>query len=419
MTLSDKLLTLNQPALPQIKTGSNDTIAEFWDDFVAPLLPPKQAVIDMYNLLLRYVDDPEAVFVIRNYANTVGDKKNYISLRRGFFTKGGSYNYFFTDNFFAAYFYKMAFDGYVPNYNDFKEAMISREFPARFGPFDSKFERPKAAYSIDGKKGKNPGFTDAGYKISHIIDNGEGYLINGQVMSITQWCNKYGFDRGDYQDYVPHTDSYGSFYARDKIAPEQARDILKAQFLRLACPLNHVLTPKIGRNRCHILGQGVIARQNDIGEMTEFQLYAMEQMEILYGSVYNDYLSRLMLATPKNKPMNNPGATYIGIRYGNKIGASTNTGKARNPQKKQSTTSHQRSSVPITFSGMNKNQFQKAFIIKKSALLEITFDDGHIETKTWTCSRFTNHSNVAGNIRSKGWYKKRKNHIVKIECIII
>lgn len=330
VSLSNKLQTLNNPALPQLKTGSDDTIAEFWDDFVAPLLPPKQAVIGMYQLLLRYVEDedPRITYVIRNFANTQGGKKNYITLRRGFLTKTDSYSYFFTDNFFAAYFYKMALDGYVPDYNEFKEAMISREFPARFGPFDSEFERPKAAYSIDGKKGKNPGFTDAGYKISHIIDSGDGYLIDGKTMSVTDWCDKYGFDRGDYADYVQNTDTYGSFCARIKSdAQPTARDVLKAQFLRLACPLNHVLTPKVGKNRCHVLGQGVQAKQNDIGEMAEFQQYAMEQMKIIYGSVYDDYLSRLMLAAPSVPPVANPGATYIGIRYGYKIGAKAKANK--------------------------------------------------------------------------------------------
>lgn len=344
MSLSTKLLTLNVPALPKIKTGNDDTIAEFWNDFVVPLLPPKQAVIDMYRLLLRYVEDedPRITYAIRNFANTQGGKKNYITLRRGFLTLSDSYRYFFTDNFFAAYFYKMALDGYVPNYNEFKEAMLSREFPARFGPFDKKYEWKKAAYSIDGKKGKNPGFADAGYKLSHIIDSGKGYLINGKTMSVTDWCEEYGFDRGDYDKYALRKDSYGSFYARiDPNAPGEARDVLKAQFLRLACPLNHVLTPKVGKNRCHVLGQGVHAKLNDIGEMEEFQLYAMAQMKAMYGNVYDDYLSQLMLASPQGNAASNLGSTYIGIRYGYKIGASASK-KQSSAQNKSS----QRSSNP-------------------------------------------------------------------------
>ena len=335
--LIDKLKTLNKPKIDVIKDGRDNTIKEFWKHFVEPCLPKKDVVIGIYHMLLKYINDPDAVFVIRNYNNTEKGKKNYISLRRGFFTQTNEYSYFFTDNFFAAYFYKLALDEYVPDYHEFKEAMISREFPARFGPCDSKYEKVKAAYSIDGKKGKNPGFADSGYKISHIIDSGMDYLINGKSMNESEWCKLYDITRGEYDDYLPRSDKYGSFYSRVIVnAPKQAIDVLKAHFLRLACPLNYILTPKSGKNRCHTFAPDIKVKNNDVGEMLELQQYAQEQFRKRYGSEYDDYLSKLMLSTQTK--IANPGDKYIGISYGmnvKKVGSSSKPAKSKKKSKRR------------------------------------------------------------------------------------
>ncbi len=319
MNLVDKLKSISTPAIPTINNGKDDTVADFWKNFIAPLLPDKNTVIGIYNMLLRYLDDPDAVFVVRNYSQPEGGKKNYITLRRGFYTETDDYKYFFTDNFFAAYFCKLAIDGFVPVYDEFKEAMVSRSFPARFGPFDKNYERPKAAYSIDGSNGKDPGFGKAGYKISHVIDSGMGYFINGKSMRITQWSNLYGFSRGDYNDYQLKNDKYGNYYVRTGVpSVPAAKEVLKAQFLRLACPLNYILTPKAGVKRCHSFAPGVCVAKNDVGEMPELRQYAVEQLKKIYGPIYDDYLDRLMLA-PQPK-ISNPGDTYIGISYGLGVG---------------------------------------------------------------------------------------------------
>ena len=206
----------------------------------------------------------------------------------------------------------MAMDGYVPDYDEFKQAMISREFPARFGRYDSKYERVKAAYSIDGKKGRDPLFTKNGYKIAHIINAGKDFLIEGKTMTIQQICEIY-YPRGKYEDWIIDNDKYGKFYVRylDNIN-SKGKEILKAHFLRFACPLNYILTPGQRHHETKIKVYG-----NDIAESPALQQYAMEQFKIIYGKLYDEYLSKLMISSLPH--IDNPGNVVIGIDYGYNI----------------------------------------------------------------------------------------------------
>lgn len=42
MTLIDKLSSIDSPSLTPLKSGSDKTIGDFWNDFVVPLLPDKK-----------------------------------------------------------------------------------------------------------------------------------------------------------------------------------------------------------------------------------------------------------------------------------------------------------------------------------------------------------------------------------------
>ncbi len=284
------------------------TIEEFWGAFVVPHLP-KADEIDAYKawyaLLKRYCEDQDAVYAVRCFSNTIGGAKNYKTLRRGFYTKTDQrYSFFYTDNYFAAYFLKMAMDGFVPEYKDFKECMLSRKFPARFGPHDTEYEKPKAAYAINGK---DPGFAGNGYKIAHIIDAGKNYDVHGKETGLAEICKTY-FPRGEYSAWELEKDSYGECYVRHLSGlDDEAREILKAHFLRFACPFNYVLTPKPS---CHICHKNAVG---DIAEHPAFQQYAKEQFCELFGDEYKDYLGSLKIF--KTPSVSNPGDFQIDIEY--------------------------------------------------------------------------------------------------------
>lgn len=314
--------------------GSATTIADFWDSFVEPRLPNPQIVIELYNLLCQYVDDADAVFAIRCYGNWESDKaKDDYTLRRGFYNltdKG--YSFFYTDNFYAAYFAKMAVDSYVPVYQEFKKHMISREFPARFGR-STQAERDRMAYSIDGKKGKDPGFARNGYKIAHVIDSGKGIydLAGNHLLTIGDICGAY-CARGNYNAWTVHKDVFGDFFARDLAIDSSAKAFLIAHFLRFVCPMNYIFTP--GKNN-HILG--VKVRMNDIAESEELQQYAMLKFHERFGTVYEDYLSRLLLPPAfelSNLPsINHLANKVINIQYGKNMKKTTPKNSTHVPSK--------------------------------------------------------------------------------------
>lgn len=283
MNLQEKISSINKPNIKSIKPGSAGTIGEFWDKLIRPNLVDKKIVEGWWKLLKRYVEDKNCVFAIRTFGNGKDWNRD---LRRGFFNITNSdYNFFYTDNFFTAYFCKMALDGFVPAYDEFKEMMASRKFPARFGP-SCESERERAAYTI---KGKDPGIGQAGYKISHIIDSGNG-IWNGRCFwKVSEICEKF-FPRGEYDDWTIHEDKYGKFYARDIQVKPEAKDLIKAVFLRMTCPLNYVLTPK---KALHSTGENV--KGNDIGESKQLQQYAMFKFHEMYGEMYTDFLNEINL----------------------------------------------------------------------------------------------------------------------------
>lgn len=241
------------------------------------------------------------VFAIRNYNSWSNAKHDNEELRRGFYTivDNADYSFFYTDNYFAAYFAKMAIDNYVPEYDEFKEMMKNREFPARFGR-STKEERNKMTYIINGK---DPGFLKKGYKISHIIDVGDNYWIDNKKETIGTICDELlYYPRGEYTDW----NKENGYYVRhlDKV-DEKAKDILIAHFLRFVHPFNYILTPKKEYQKKS--DKKVKIPKNDIGEYDRFQEYAKNKFIEIYGNEYKDYLKML-----KYKPQS-LGEIYIDI----------------------------------------------------------------------------------------------------------
>jgi hypothetical protein len=306
MTLQEKLDTIREPRISEIEVGASETIAEFWDAFVAPKLIPAEYVQEWWDLLKRYIEEPDALFAIRTFGNGRDWDRD---LRRGFYNivTNDTYRFFYTDNFFTAYFFKMAYDHYIPTYEDFKETMISRKFPARFGR-SQRSERDKAAISLAGK---DPYIANAGYKISHIMNAGADIWDGERLAKISDICEDY-FPRDEYEDWTLHEDSSGSFYARDIEVDEHGKELLKAHFLRLTCPMNFILTPKrnLQQLRVHV-------RLNDIGESDQLQKYAMKKFHEIYGSMYEEFLSKI--AMKPNFDINaiaSTGDFEVGIQYG-------------------------------------------------------------------------------------------------------
>jgi hypothetical protein len=63
------------------------------------------------------------------------------------------------------------------------------------------------------------------------------------------------------------------------------------------------------------------------------------------------------------------------------------------------------SRLPITLDPSDPFLFKQELLISKKAEIETTYSDGKVERKPWNASRFTDSSNVYGNLRSRPEYR--------------
>lgn len=105
MSLTEKLSTIALPRLRPLGSGEIQTMEEYWNTFVEPFLPDDDVMERWHRVLMEYIASPNATFALRAYFSA-SKKEQYHSLRRGFLTHTNEgYSFFFTDNFFAAYFH--------------------------------------------------------------------------------------------------------------------------------------------------------------------------------------------------------------------------------------------------------------------------------------------------------------------------
>ena len=301
MKLIDKLNNINKLKIKALESGSCKTMEEFWNEFIVPLLPDEDIVRKWNELLISYVRLPDAVYAIRAFGSwNVGCREieKDDELRRGFLTQPSNvkYEYFFTDNFYAAYFAKMAMDGYCPTLDEFYWLMKERMFPARYGR-SCKLERKKAVYSLNGK---DPGFGKAGYKIAHIVNAGKSFNVNGNQLNITELSKYFNFNRGKYSDW--HYDTKQQIYVRNLPISEEAKDVLIAHFLRFVNPLNYFLVPKArssykGKYKIYNEFLNVLKGKEgyDIAEYKPLLSFVHHKFKSIYGQCYEEYLKLIML----------------------------------------------------------------------------------------------------------------------------
>lgn len=336
MTLLEKLNTINVPRVTPLQDGKALTAEEFWDSFIVQNLPEKDVVLKWHKVLMEYVNRPDAMFAIRGYNTAPRD--NYDSLRRGFLTRtNAGYSFFYTDNFHAAYFLKMALDGYVPTVDEMVATYNSRRFPARFGR-DTSNERAMMAMP----RGVDPGIQTAGYKIAHILNVGKDYYLHGQSIPLSRIIQEY-FDGGERNDWKWHTDITGSFFLREcKVCPD-ARKYLVAEYLRFVHPFNYFLTPK---KNC-----AISPVSSDIAEYQPLVDFVQAKYAALYGDAYREFLSLVM--SEKSTPVPVCGSTIIDLKYRlNSTGAPVSQIKPRRVPPMQAAQSQNRTvpSSPVQLS---------------------------------------------------------------------
>ena len=297
MTLDEKILTIDYPSIASIKgvgllpTGAADTIENFFQEFIEPRLPDVNIVKRWHRLLMEYTEEKnwaDLSCCIR-FGNSGGKKKSsegevgYYKLRRGWLTKNTSDNfeYFFADNAFPAFVYKMALDKFCPeSVDEFREAFRRHKFPYGFGFMIDNTVNEYKGVTID--VAKNPGFL-GNYKLSHIFDAGEFFEIGGKKYGDAGLTSKY-YPIGHSNDYLKHSDRVRRMFIDD-----EAKRVIVAKFLRFAHPFNYFLTPTKKHHIC-----GVPVYKKDIGEDLRMVSYVRGYLKATYPEEYKEFLERIM-----------------------------------------------------------------------------------------------------------------------------
>ena len=346
--------TQNDILYSRWKTRYAETIGGFYADFIKPRLPKPEVIREWNDMLIKYSKMPGAVFPIRGGYSHNEDKSKE-KLRRGWLVRvnGGVFSYTFTDNYFPAYIYKMALDGFCPTPETFFEFMTKfveekdiswlttlndelrgkgkdekhiknifdinegkeRRFlkmPISYGRISST-ELEKNVY-INTAPAPTCPLGDCGYKHAHVFGVRGEYKIDSDTTKQWEEINDK-VALGNDSDYTWKDDINN--YAWDRTVDseketEELRKIVVAHFLRLCDPLNHFLSPKQGCNK--------FTEENgdyslDIGEYKNLLLYIMflREQEFAKDDVYKNF--RKTALVPESSKSADCSADIIRIVY--------------------------------------------------------------------------------------------------------
>ena len=288
----DKITEKYCPCLTT-KVHKSEYLKDFYSDCVKNTLPDVEVVMAWHKLLKDYIKDPDAVFFIRRYASSKDkvsseDKKSW-DIRRGFLTVYNNIKLVYVDNYFAQYFYAMAINKFVPEYDDFKQFVLNREIP--YGHRDDSKERPHQAY----KKGDNYPLNKNGWKLSHVFSANQNDY-NFDYRSVVNDL----FPKGEYDQFVKHDSSDYPYRKIDEDVSDDNIKRIKAHFLRVVHPINYFLTP-MGKNQSSCLGI------KDIGEDPYMIAYMKDILKKRYKDIFPEYLDMIMART---------NGTPLGLKYG-------------------------------------------------------------------------------------------------------
>ena len=294
MTLEEKIRTIDIPAIADtpnigaLPAGSADTIETFFETFVKDRLPKKDVIKHWHRILMDYTSNLTRLSCCVRFGNNGTNKPSsrgeagYYKLRRGWLTKNDTddFEYFFADNFFSSFVYKLAIDEFKPSVAEFGDLFRQHKFPYGFGfLIDKKINEYKGVVIAVAKE---PGFL-GNYKLSHVFDSGEYFDIDGTMYGDAGLTEKY-FPIGHSDDFLKQGDRIRRMHISN-----DAKRVIVAKFLRFAHPFNYFLTPAKTR---HVCAQPVYKK--DIGEDPRMISYVRQYLAKEYPQEYREFVSKIM-----------------------------------------------------------------------------------------------------------------------------
>ena len=121
-------------------------VCDFYQEFLVDgkRLPDKQVVEEWHDLLMWYINQPDAVFFVRKYEG--GKKNGEWDNRRGAVVQfDDGFEIVYSSNFLAHDIFLMAYHGFVPDKNDFMTTIKNRKLHITSG---TKVEKEIRTYTL-------------------------------------------------------------------------------------------------------------------------------------------------------------------------------------------------------------------------------------------------------------------------------
>ncbi|MCQ2584459.1 MAG: hypothetical protein MJ185_02620 [Treponema sp.] len=269
-TIKEFISDNNRFIFPDVPTGKSETVIDFFNQCVSPILPQNSnTIIKWHKLLVKYANDPKSVLLCRLYESR--KLNGEWDTRRGMQTKmKDGFTYAFATNFFARIIYTMAYYDFVPEYEDFKKMFTERKFSLFSFMGKTNVEKNKAAFT---NSPYNQRFYTQNWYLAHIVAVNDEPFFHFESKNINDI-----FTAGNQHDWETNKRGFMERYLDYQLS-EEDKKIARAHFLRFVDPINYFLVP----NSKHI-------SVSKIGENPYLINFMRRRAYEIYGDIYLDFL---------------------------------------------------------------------------------------------------------------------------------
>ncbi|ACL04389.1 hypothetical protein Dalk_2697 [Desulfatibacillum aliphaticivorans] len=178
-----------------------------------------------------------------------------------------------------------------------------------------------------------------------------------------------------------------------------------------AKPTDHMQNIKVCFYKRHLdlYGSNVIGVSNLKDSCIPDWYDEIEWLEPILVSGWKDKISDLL----------NYREDHLRKKYGNK--GKDIEGLNNEPSKELSSLENDAFLLPIALDPEDPEIFKRELLISKRAIIETVYSDGRVEIKNWNASKFSESSNLLGNLRSRPEYRSgnwRKIGIKQVNVIV-
>lgn len=276
-----------------ISHGSAKSLSQLYDSCIAEHLRFRDSAIAWHEMLMRYVELPDAVFWVRRYESSSKQQKarhgERWPTRRGCKTEyADGFSYVFVSNFDAHEIFNMVRLGVTPDEYTFRDLMKNHQFPLHYDSGKSCEESDIASYPRIGTT-RGGILTVNHWYLAHILGVNDSQDYDCPV-DFEQIC-----PRGQLSDWQAHN---GVMVRRitDKVLSADEKAWIKAHFLRFVDPLNYYVIPGKDYQDNH----NYHFQNNQIGEYAALNDYVSWRFadSSMYGRTVMEAFRKKVFAKP-------------------------------------------------------------------------------------------------------------------------